>query len=86
MENNYIVLPSGKIVQTDDIIYVGSPKEMSKLFNDEFGFSVVWASRVETIFKYNTMRDANHDYEILKNTLLGDCDWKYNDKSTMICS
>ena len=85
--DQYIVLPSGRVLQTDDIIYVGVPKENKGLFtNHAARMNVMWASRATLTLRYETMRDANHDYEILKKILLGTYDWKNHEGSTMICS
>jgi hypothetical protein len=85
--DQHIVLPSGRVLQTDDIIYVGTPKENKGLFTNYAAYmNVMWASRATITLRYKTMRDANHDYEILKKVLLGTYEWKNCEGSTMICS
>lgn len=85
--DQYIVLPSGRVLQTDDIIYVGVPKESKGLFTNHAAYmNVMWASRATLTLQYKTMRDANYDYEILKKVLLGTYEWKNCEGSTMICS
>lgn len=85
--DNYIVLPSGRVLQTNDIIFVGTPKENKCILTKHAAYiNVMWASRVTAKFKYDTMRDANHDYEVLKKILLGTYDPENDEQSIMICS
>jgi hypothetical protein len=67
--NNYIVLPSGRIIQTDDIIYVGLPHWDE--YSESIELKITWASRVEETFKYNCMDQAKQDHDSLKQRLLG---------------
>ena len=46
-------LPSGRIVDIENIIYLGEIRETTNFFNDEFyKFDVIWAGREKIEFTY----------------------------------
>ena len=90
MKSEFIKLPSNKVVQITDIIYVSEVKENeSKLTQDEAYFKVTWANRSTEKFSYKTFQDADDDHNILINVLLdnkgGELDGIPVDRN-MICS
>lgn len=82
MDSNYLSLPSGRIIQIDDIIYVGLVKEDRKFGYHNVSFKITWANRVSEVFEYISMKDAQSDREALKQLIL-DSD---NKDQEMICS
>ena len=82
MDSNYLSLPSGRIIQTDDIIYVGLIKEDRKFGYYNVSFKITWANRITEVFEYTSVEDAQSDREALKQLIL-DSD---NKDQEMICS
>lgn len=69
--NNYIVLPSGKVIQTEDIIYISDIKISGGflLMPIKACFKVIWANRVAETLTYDNMKMANRDREYIKAQL-----------------
>ena len=64
--DQYIVLPSGRVLQTDDIIYVGVPKENKGLFvNYAAHMNVIWACPCE-----NSKTTTRCWFSLINNNLL----------------
>lgn len=80
--SKYCELPSGRLIDMEDIIYVGTIHDKLGMFNRGYEFSVSWASRVTYWFKYDDYESCEKDWQFIKDSL------KDNDNTTknMICS
>ena len=64
-------LPSGRIIDIENIIYLGEIRETTNFFNDEFyKFDVVWAGREKIEFTYTNKEKCVLDWEHLKQYIL----------------
>lgn len=68
--SKYIELPSGRMLDTEDIIYVGLVKDKSSLFSRRYFFKVSWASRNTYILQYKDYDECSTDREFIIDTLL----------------
>ena len=73
-------LPSGRMIDIENIIYIGEIKETTTFWNDIlYKFEVVWAGREKVEFTYKDNKEkCVLDWENLKFLLK-------NHTSTMIC-
>lgn len=73
-EMNFIELPSGKLINIENLLYVSEIKDVSvKVFNPEteyFEIEVMWANKQIEKIKYTNLETINLDYNCLKNKLL----------------
>lgn len=83
--NNFTKLPSGRIIQTDDIIFVG--KVYEKYDNNEvsmpfeFSFKITWASGTCETLYYNNKVACMQDNAMIQNILIQN----KQESSQMIC-
>lgn len=71
MKNNFNQLPSGKVVQTDDIIYISNIEENNgSLSPYNFSFKITWASRATEILQYKDKYSCMQDWSILKKVVM----------------
>ena len=83
--NNFTKLPSGRIIQTDDIIFVGKvcekydSNEVSMPF--EFSFKITWASGTCETLYYNNKVACMQDNAMIQNILIQN----KQESSQMIC-
>ena len=72
--NNFTKLPSGRIIQTDDIIFVG--KVCEKYDSTEatipfkFSFKITWATGTCETLNYNDKSICMQDWSTIQNSLL----------------
>ena len=62
-------LPSGRMVDIENIIYIGELKEKSTFFTNwetVYYFTVVWAGREQVKFEFKSKEDCALDWENLK--------------------
>ena len=73
-EMNFIELPSGKLINIENLLYVSEIKDVSvKVFYSEieyFEIEVMWANKQIEKIKYTNLETVNLDYNCLKNKLL----------------
>lgn len=73
-EMNFIELPSGKLINIENLLYVSEIKDVSvKVFNPEteyFEIEVMWANKQIEKIKYTNLETINLDYNCLKNKIL----------------
>lgn len=73
-EMNFIELPSGKLINIENLLYVSEIKDVSvKVFYPEieyFEIEVMWANKQIEKIKYTNLETVNLDYNCLKNKLL----------------
>lgn len=88
--NTFITLPSNRIVQIDDIIYVSDVKNHNAgaFLSDKYSYSIdiVWANRVKETFTYLDLNEAQADYNILKSTLMEEKLPSKEPKYNLVCS
>ena len=64
-------LPSGRVVDIENIIYLGEIRETTNFFNDEFyKFDVIWAGREKIEFTYTNKEKCVLDWKHLKRYIL----------------
>lgn len=83
--NNFTKLPSGRIIQTDDIIFIGNVREKydSTEASMPFGFSfkITWASGTCETLNYNDKVICMQDRAMIQNILIQ----SKQESSQMIC-
>lgn len=80
--SKFCEMPSGRLVDTEDIIYVGLVKDKMGLFTRGHFFEVTWASRVTYSFCYDNEEACKKDREFLRNILIdSDCE----QTGTLLC-
>lgn len=78
-----IELPSGRLIDLTDVIYVGN----IKMREENFEFDIVWANRIheKLIYDYD-VKTCMEDREYIKNKLISIDNTNYTSTSTqMIC-
>ena len=80
MHTSHINLPSGRLINIDDIIYVGLIEDFSTPLKNEWGFKVTWSTRAIMTFTYSHKADAMKDIQHIKKHLT-----QSSDSSQMIC-
>lgn len=72
--NNFAKLPSGRIIQTDDIIFVGKVHEKydstAATIPFKFSFKITWASGTCETLNYNDKSICMQDWSTIQNSLL----------------
>lgn len=64
-------LPSGRMVDVENIIYLGEIKETTNFWDDTFyKFDVLWAGREKIEFTYTNKEKCVLDWEHLKRYIL----------------
>jgi hypothetical protein len=64
-------LPSGRVVDIENIIYLGEIRETTNFFDDQFyRFEVVWAGREKIEFTYTNKEKCVLDWEYMKRNIL----------------
>lgn len=64
-------LPSGRIVDIENIIYLGEIRTTTNFFDDVFyKFDVIWAGREKIEFTYTDKEKCVLDWEHLKRYIL----------------
>lgn len=64
-------LPSGRIVDIENIIYLGEIRTTTNFFDDVFyKFDVIWAGREKIEFTYTDKEKCVLDWEYLKRYIL----------------
>ena len=67
--NTKCELPSGRMVDIENIIYIGELKEKSTFLTNwetVYYFTVVWAGREQVKFEFNSKEDCVVEWENLK--------------------
>ena len=80
MHTSHINLPSGRLINIDDIIYVGLIEDFSTPLKNEWGFKITWGTRATMTFTYPHKVDAMKDIQHIKKHLT-----QSSDSSQMIC-
>ena len=68
--SKYVELPSGRMLDTEDIIYVGLVEDKLGLFGRGYFFKVSWASRITYTLQYRDYNECSTDREFIIDTLL----------------
>lgn len=64
-------LPSGRVVDIENIIYLGEIRTTTNFFDDVFyKFDVIWAGREKLEFTYTNKENCVLDWEHLKRYIL----------------
>lgn len=64
-------LPSGRMVDVENIIYMGEIRTTTNFFDDVFyKFDVIWAGREKIEFTYTDKEKCVLDWEYLKRYIL----------------
>lgn len=83
--NNFTKLPSGRIIQTDDIIFVGKICEkydsVEETSPSRFSFKITWASGTSETLLYNNKFLCMQDNAMIQNILIQN----KQESSQMIC-
>lgn len=83
--NNFTKLPSGRIIQTDDIIFIGKVCEKhdsnKASMPFEFSFKITWASGTCETLYYNNKAACMQDRATIQNILIQN----KQESSQMIC-
>lgn len=77
--HSHIELPSGRLINANDIIYVSNIYE----HENSHRFKVIWANQSIMYFDYPEKIDANVDRKHIKNYLLKEVQ---EEKNNIICS
>lgn len=67
-----IELPSGKIISTDDIIYIGNVKTSYSTREVYWFFGVTWANRAHERLVYDNEETCRSDREAIKTDIFKD--------------
>ena len=68
--SKYHQLPSGRVIDIEDIMYVGLTSEKWTLLGNKHEFQVMWANRLTYTFEYNDLHECEKDLMFIRDVLL----------------
>ena len=67
--NNCIVLPSGSLINIDDIIYMSPIAIKNSDEETRYEFNIIWAHRIEKTLRYQSYHTAEMDWDFIKKNI-----------------
>ena len=68
--SKYYQLPSGRILDIEDIMYVGLISEKWTLLGNKHEFQIMWANRETYTFEYSDLYECERDLTFILEILL----------------